>query len=232
MIKENESVIENDPKPTRLYLFEALLLRWILTVIVILMSAYLARKLSIPLPSVVAFYIDSFFDGSLVFGPTLKKINYDVIKDISPVENITEATATVIEAQEEYDDQGRKILRIGSLSLQPSVILGYGSHGTVVFRGSLNGRPLAIKRMLSQFSKAAEREIGLLIRSDGHANVVRYFLKEQQGEFVYLALQLCRMSLRDFVMQLQKSLQAKRAKEQANQTKSNNSFAVLHSSAT
>jgi serine/threonine protein kinase len=82
--------------------------------------------------------------------------------------------------------------------------------------------------MLSQFSKAAEREIGLLIRSDGHGNVVRYFLKEQQGEFVYLALQLCRMSLRDFVMQLQKSLQAKRAKEQLNQVRSNNSFAVLH----
>lgn len=36
----------------------------------------------------------------------------------------------------------------------------------------------------------------MLIRSDGHPNVVRYFLKEQQDDFVYLGLQLCEMSLK------------------------------------
>lgn len=108
------------------------------------------------------------------------------------------------ELKEEVDKDGRKVLRIGSLTYFPSIVLGYGSHGTVVFRGSLNGRPVAIKRMLSQFNRAADREISLLIRSDGHPNVVRYFLKEQQGEFVYLALQLAKMSLKDFVLQLQK----------------------------
>jgi len=46
------------------------------------------------------------------------------------------------------------------------------------------------------------REISLLIRSDGHPNVVRYFLKEHQGDFVYLGLQLCEMSLRDFISRL------------------------------
>jgi serine/threonine-protein kinase/endoribonuclease IRE1 len=40
------------------------------------------------------------------------------------------------------------------------------------------------------------REISLLIRSDGHPNVVRYFLKEEKNDFVYLGLQLCEMSLR------------------------------------
>jgi hypothetical protein len=51
------------------------------------------------------------------------------------------------------------------------------------------------------------REISLLVKSDGHPNVVRYFLREQRGEFVYLALQLCVMSLKDFVMRLLQSPQ-------------------------
>lgn len=70
------------------------------------------------------------------------------------------------------------------------------SSGTVVFRGSLNGRAVAVKRLLTQFNWTAEREIGLLIKSDGHPNVVRYFLSERRGDFVYLCLQLCSMSLR------------------------------------
>jgi serine/threonine protein kinase len=40
------------------------------------------------------------------------------------------------------------------------------------------------------------REISLLIRSDGHSNVVRYFTKEQKSDFVYLGLQLCDMTLK------------------------------------
>ena len=233
MMKENDTQFKANTAPIRIYLLEAFLLRLILTIIVIIMSAYIAKKLHMPLPLAVIYYIDRFFDGTLFFGFKVKTVIDSTNNDlsISSVEKIPEEISVASEVPiEEYDEQGRKVLRIGSLLLQPSIILGYGSHGTVVFRGSLNGRPLAIKRMLSQFSKAAEREIGLLIRSDGHSNVVRYFLKEQQGEFVYLALQLCRMSLRDFVMQLQKCLQAKRAKDQASQTKSNNSFAVLNTS--
>jgi hypothetical protein len=95
----------------------------------------------------------------------------------------------------EYDGAGKKVSKIGSLVIHEKV-LGYGSHGTVVFKGSLNGRPVAVKRMLSQFNRSAEREISLLIRSDGHPNVVRYFFKEQKSDFVYLALQLCQMSLK------------------------------------
>ena len=91
--------------------------------------------------------------------------------------------------------QGGYTSRVGSLLLTADV-LGYGSHGTVVLRGSLNGRPVAVKRMMSRFNRAADREVSLLIRSDGHPNVVRYFLRETKNEFVYLALQLCNMSLR------------------------------------
>lgn len=58
--------------------------------------------------------------------------------------------------------------------------------GTIVYRGTLDGRPVAVKRMLRAFHAAADREMRLLIESDGHPNVVRYFLREQAGDFVYL----------------------------------------------
>ncbi len=101
--------------------------------------------------------------------------------------------------------------RVGSLEVS-NIVLGYGSSGTVVLRGMLNSRPVAVKRMLSQFHSSADREISLLIRSDGHPNVVRYFLSERKGEFVYLALQLCHMSLKDFIQEIIK-LRAKKLKK-------------------
>lgn len=38
----------------------------------------------------------------------------------------------------------------------------------------------------------------------GHPNVVRYFLKEVRGDFVYLALELCAISLNDLIQSLSK----------------------------
>ena len=53
--------------------------------------------------------------------------------------------------------------------------------------------------MLKAYHASADREIRLLIESDGHPNVVRYFLKEVRGDFVYLALELCDLSLHDLI---------------------------------
>lgn len=47
-------------------------------------------------------------------------------------------------------------LRVGALEVLDKII-GRGSHGTLVFEGRLNGRPVAVKRMLSQFSRVADR---------------------------------------------------------------------------
>jgi len=85
-------------------------------------------------------------------------------------------------------------------------ILGYGGHGTVVYRGTLASRSVAVKRMLQTYHASADREISLLISSDGHPNVVRYFLKEARGDFVYLALELCDMSLHDLIVGLRGKL--------------------------
>ena len=83
-------------------------------------------------------------------------------------------------------------------------VLGYGGHGTVVYKGKLDGRFVAVKRMLKAYHASADREISLLIESDGHPNVVRYFLKETRGDFVYLALELCDISLQDLIVALAK----------------------------
>ena len=47
-----------------------------------------------------------------------------------------------------------------------SEILGYGSCGTIVFSGTLDGRQVAVKRILRQFNELAYKEIGALIVSD------------------------------------------------------------------
>lgn len=57
-------------------------------------------------------------------------------------------------------------LRVGCLTVSDTV-LGYGSHGTIVYKGLLEGRPVAVKRMLTDFHARADREISLLIESDG-----------------------------------------------------------------
>ncbi|GMH87726.1 hypothetical protein TL16_g10947 [Triparma laevis f. inornata] len=88
--------------------------------------------------------------------------------------------------------------QIGSITLS-STILGYGCHGTVVFLGSLHNRKIAVKRMLSAYDASASNEIDLLCRTDDHANLIRYFMRETDGEFVYLALELCDKSLLDAV---------------------------------
>ena len=78
-------------------------------------------------------------------------------------------------------------------------ILGYGSSGTVVFQGSFQGRPVAVKRMLIDFCDIALMEIKLLTESDDHPNVIRYYCSETTDRFLYIALELCNLNLEDLV---------------------------------
>lgn len=80
-----------------------------------------------------------------------------------------------------------------------SEVLGYGSHGTVVFSGSFEGRPVAIKRMLPHFFSLAEHEISLLQSLDDHPNVIRYFFTERSQEFVYIVLERCSKTLQTVI---------------------------------
>ncbi|KAI8333189.1 hypothetical protein EDC96DRAFT_526122 [Choanephora cucurbitarum] len=78
-------------------------------------------------------------------------------------------------------------------------VLGYGSHGTVVYKGEFDGRAVAVKRLLLDFYDVALKEVKLLQESDDHPNVVRYFYKEESDRFLYIALELCFGSLNDYM---------------------------------
>lgn len=55
---------------------------------------------------------------------------------------------------------------------------GFGSHGTVVLKGTWGGRPVAVKRLLSDFTRLASQEVKLLQASDDHPNVIRCGLNQ------------------------------------------------------
>jgi serine/threonine-protein kinase/endoribonuclease IRE1 len=68
-----------------------------------------------------------------------------------------------------------------------------------VYEGSLQGRAVAVKRLLQDFVTIAAREVELLQESDDHPNVIRYFYKESKDGFLYIALELCPASLADVI---------------------------------
>lgn len=78
-------------------------------------------------------------------------------------------------------------------------LLGTGSHGTLVFKGSFQSRPVAVKRLLSHFTSLHEREITLLQSSDHHPNIIRYFYQEHREPWLLIALELCPCSLSELV---------------------------------
>lgn len=94
-----------------------------------------------------------------------------------------------------------KKLQIENNLILSDKILGYGSHGTVVFQGTFENRPVAVKRMLLDFFDIASHEVRLLQESDDHANVIRYFCSQlsELEKFLYIALELCLCSLEDII---------------------------------
>ncbi len=88
----------------------------------------------------------------------------------------------------------RSAIKVGRLIVKPTV-LGYGSCGTVVFDGELDGRSVAVKRLLAQFHELARKELAALIASDEHPNILRCFAMEEDKDFVYVALERCETTL-------------------------------------
>ena len=95
------------------------------------------------------------------------------------------------------------IIRIDNLEVHqdPQSTLGLGSQGTVVFKGKFEGRAVAVKRMLKTFFDVAHREVKLLQDSDDHPNVIRYHCMKELDQFLYIALEQCRASLCDVVVE-------------------------------
>ncbi|KAF2142081.1 uncharacterized protein K452DRAFT_227232 [Aplosporella prunicola CBS 121167] len=76
-------------------------------------------------------------------------------------------------------------------------VLGSGSGGTFVFEGKFEGRDVAVKRMLHEYYELADQEVNLLTQSDDHPNVIRYFCRQNDKDFLYIAVELCQASLWD-----------------------------------
>ena len=84
---------------------------------------------------------------------------------------------------------------VGQLKIFTNKVLGYGSMGTIVYKGIFANRSVAVKRLLRAFNTIASKEVSTLITSDNHPNVIQYYAKEEDSEFIYIALEKCAGSL-------------------------------------
>ncbi|XP_042903215.2 serine/threonine-protein kinase/endoribonuclease IRE1 [Parasteatoda tepidariorum] len=90
-------------------------------------------------------------------------------------------------------------VEVGKISFNPEDILGHGSNGTFVYKGTFENRSVAVKRILPDYFNFASREVDILRESDEHPNVIRYFCMEQDKQFRYIALELCHATLYDYI---------------------------------
>ena len=123
----------------------------------------------------------------------------DEVKQINRDSPTMEPDVVEVNGNWNAADVSGPIIQIGHLKVFTDSVLGFGSHGTVVYKGSFGGRDVAVKRMLLEFYDIASHEVGLLQESDDHPNVIRYYDKESAGDFLYIALELCPASLQDVV---------------------------------
>lgn len=96
------------------------------------------------------------------------------------------------------------------LQYSASRSLGFGSNGTCVYEGTFEGDPVAIKRiprqtftglkeeMLSNMGEANINEAQIL-RQHVHSNVIRYHLFDRDDFFIFLALELCKGNLAEYI---------------------------------
>lgn len=116
---------------------------------------------------------------------------------------ISSVSSTISQPIHRLEDVSNETLLSSSPLSISSEILGYGSHGTVVYKGFFDPsggtmrKTVAIKRMLIEFYSMAEQEINLLHHSDHHPNIIRYYYHEIRPPFLYVALEWCPASLQE-----------------------------------
>ena len=94
------------------------------------------------------------------------------------------------------------IKTIGKITFDKNKKIGFGSHGTVVFHGNFEERTAAVKRIPKDFIVLAEKEIQLLTQLSEemcHKNIVRYYGKEEDHEYIFLSVELCSKTLQQFL---------------------------------
>ncbi|CAL8070108.1 unnamed protein product [Orchesella dallaii] len=90
---------------------------------------------------------------------------------------------------------------IRAISYDENAVLGRGSFGIVV-KGKFGDQPVAVKLVHSNFFMGNQQilnEVKFLQACDAHENVVRYFGTKVTGNIILIVLELCDMSLGDWV---------------------------------
>ncbi|RVE76000.1 hypothetical protein OJAV_G00004410 [Oryzias javanicus] len=113
--------------------------------------------------------------------------------------NIPESEEVSAAAHKTTEEGSSEEVQVGKVSFSPTEVLGHGSAGTFVFKGTFDGRHVAVKRILPECFEVAEREVQLLRESDTHPNVIRYFCTERDRLFTYIAIELCAATLQQYV---------------------------------
>ncbi|MFS8020937.1 putative protein kinase IRE1 family [Helianthus anomalus] len=89
-------------------------------------------------------------------------------------------------------------ISIGKLFVSSQKI-ALGSNGTVVFKGSYDGRMVAVKRLVQTHHEIMSQENKILQAADQHPNIVRWYDTTYDGGFIYLSLEPCDCSLYDLI---------------------------------
>lgn len=94
----------------------------------------------------------------------------------------------------------KQVLGKIELCVASEFLLGYGSNGTAVYKGCFEGRAAAVKRTVKTHDTVEDnRELDML-RTVQHPNLVRYLCMEEDGNFRYLALELCECTLDRYLL--------------------------------
>ncbi|CAL8138617.1 unnamed protein product [Orchesella dallaii] len=89
---------------------------------------------------------------------------------------------------------------ITTISYDETQVLGRGGFGTIVYKGKLGDRDVAVKRVPSDvLGIQAVREVDVLKACDGHENIVRYFGIKVRPDSVLILLELCDLTLSDWI---------------------------------
>ena len=77
--------------------------------------------------------------------------------------------------------------------------LGAGSHSTIVYKGDFGQRPIAIKKVSKATTNSVDQEISIMLKIDRHPNILRFFAKEEDENFIYIGMELCDYNLETFI---------------------------------
>ena len=77
--------------------------------------------------------------------------------------------------------------------------LGLSSNNNRAYKGKYGQRPIAIKKISLIALKTDKNDICLMLQSDIHENVLKFFGLEVDKEFIYIGMELCICNLATFI---------------------------------